>query len=171
MIEEWRDILGYEGLYQVSSLGNVKSLKRHYVPEDRLLTLTINPQSGYVMVTLVKDGSQKTKRVHVLVCEAFHGVRPDGKMALHGDGDKLNNAKTNLRWGTHQENMDDRTTHGTGVRGVQSPHAALTLSQVKMIRRRYKRFSRSNGAVALARELGVSATCITNAAKGATYVD
>lgn len=171
LTEEWRDVRGYEGLYQVSSLGNVKSLKRAFVPEDRLLLLTANPISGYVTVSLNNGIKQRTGKVHIMVCEAFHGPRPEGKQACHKDGDKLNNSKVNLRWGTQQENMNDRDRHGNTRRGEEHPNAKLNMCEVRQIRSRHKRFCKTNGARALAREFGVSDHVIKQVIKGVTYVE
>lgn len=117
--EEWRPVLGYEGYYEVSSSGRVRSLPRTAprrvkgaVPV-RGRVLTAYPDShGYPSVKLSRDGAQRRRPVHVLVCEAWHGPRPDGMEARHLDDDKTNTAPENLRWGTRSENVRDRRRNG-----------------------------------------------------------
>lgn len=103
MIEEWKDIKGYEGLYQVSNLGRVKSLKRGSI---RFGTLT---HENYLRLKLYKDGTYKNKNVHRLVAETFI-PNPENKPTVnHIDEDKTNNMVSNLEWATIKENLN----HGT----------------------------------------------------------
>lgn len=99
--EEWRAVVGFEGLYEVSDHGRVKSL-RHVIP--RLLRAS---SDRYPKVNLHGNGTRSV-RVHILVLTAFVGPAPDGMECLHADDDGHNNCLTNLRWGTHSENGDDR---------------------------------------------------------------
>lgn len=90
----------------------------------------------YLGVTLrAADGAQQRAYIHGLVAEAFHGPRPDGMEVRHLDGDRLNNDATNLRWGTRSQNMRDKERHGTAPRGERHPHAKLTDTDVREIRR------------------------------------
>ena len=81
---------------------------------------------GYLRVRITSAGKRQKRPVHQLVCEAFHGERPDGKEVRHIDGNPLNNKPTNLAWGTRSENAKDRQLHGTekatqnGLRGALS---------------------------------------------------
>lgn len=108
--EIWKDIKDYEGLYQISNYGNVKSLpkERHnrrgvYIQKEKLLSLT-NTSTGYKKVELVKDGKRKGFKVHRLVAQAFI-PNPDEKPQVnHIDGDKTNNYVDNLEWATASEN-------------------------------------------------------------------
>lgn len=112
MSEEWRDIIGYEGLYQVSSYGNTRSLERLETTKDGRKRIrpaqTISQYlhyKGYKRVTLCKDGIRKAYLVHRLVAEAFI-PNPDNKPQInHIDEDKTNNAITNLEWVTNDENL------------------------------------------------------------------
>lgn len=110
-MEVWKDIVGYEGLYQVSNLGRVKSLKRNKannygkVPE-RVLKQQINKKSGgYSQASLCKEGKYKVFFIHRLVARAFiHN--PDNKPVVnHKDGNKHNNCVGNLEWCTQKENV------------------------------------------------------------------
>lgn len=97
LVEEWRDIQGYEGLYQVSDWGNVKSLKRPRVKKDRILKCSLD-KDGYVRVDLSKDNKSKTKKVHKLVAIAFI-PNPDNLPVInHIDENKENNCVWNLEW-------------------------------------------------------------------------
>ncbi|AEK07107.1 hypothetical protein JOEDIRT_76 [Mycobacterium phage JoeDirt] len=120
--EEWRDVPGWEGLYQVSSLGRVRSVERlaiqkrwgrpnvRVVRERILKPYTSGPKPPiYLMVRLYRDGKKTQRKVHHLVAEAFLGPKPfeDAKV-LHWDDDQSNNRADNLRWGTQSENCFDR---------------------------------------------------------------
>lgn len=107
MNEEWRDVVGYEGIYQVSNLGNFRTVETKRV---RVLT---EMKSGYLAVTGFNSGKRVLFRVHRLVCRAFNGPAPEGKpLVLHTDGDQKNNRADNLRWGNASENVQDTLKHG-----------------------------------------------------------
>lgn len=118
MTERWLPIPEYEGAYEVSDLGRVRALDRI---TDRgrkwggqMMTASTMP-SGYQVVTLWRDGKQKTALVHRLVLFAFVGPAAEGMEGLHKRGNPANNALSNLRWGTHSENQIDQVSHGTHV--------------------------------------------------------
>ncbi len=94
MTEIWKDIKGYEGLYQVSSLGNIKSLKFN---KEKILIKRIQP-NGYENVILYSKGEGITKRVHRLVAEAFI-PNPDNLPEVnHKNENKMDNRVENLEW-------------------------------------------------------------------------
>ena len=107
----WKDIEGYEGLYQVSDKGEVRSLDRVErskgdsvrVRKGRVKKLNIN-QDGYYKVTLWKDNRSKTFVVHRLVANAFIPNPNNLPVVNHKDGEKTNNNVSNLEWCTVQEN-------------------------------------------------------------------
>lgn len=110
MKEIWKDIKGYEGLYQISSFGNVKSLDRYIINKNgdkqyfpgKYLTQGIS--DSYLKVTLSKNNKQRTFRVHILVARAFI-PNPENKPEVnHIDGNKKNNKVNNLEWNTRSEN-------------------------------------------------------------------
>jgi hypothetical protein len=109
MQELFRDIKGYEGLYQISNLGNVKSFKP--VSNGRILRPVY--RKGYATITLRKNGVSKVCSIHRLLAEAFID-NPDNKPCVnHIDGNKANNDLSNLEWCTHLENM--RHAFNTGL--------------------------------------------------------
>jgi hypothetical protein len=109
--EIWKDIIGYESKYQVSNLGNVKSLNYGSTKKERLLKGCIG-KSGYLQVDLCKNGIKKTKSIHVLVCESFLNHIPcKWKLVVdHIDSNPLNNNLLNLRIITHRENTSKERT-------------------------------------------------------------
>lgn len=119
--ELWKDIPGFEGLYQASNLGRIRSLDREVrhnyggiaVKKGKILSL-VKGKGGYLVVTLWKDLKQTVKRVHRLVYEAFNGQIPEGMQINHINEDKTDNRLENLNlmtpkenhnWGTHNERV------------------------------------------------------------------
>ena len=103
MNEIWKDIVGYEGLYQVSNLGNVKSLNYRRTGKERILK-PVNNGCGYLQVNLCKNWNRRLFRIHRLVANAFL-ENPDNKSDVnHKDEDKTNNCVDNLEWMTRKEN-------------------------------------------------------------------
>ena len=107
-MEEWKDVVGFEGAYQVSNYGNLRSIDRISKGKrysGKLLSKS-QERSGYIVDILSFDGIRKTVRRHRLVAEAFI-PNPDGKPEInHLDGNKINNHVDNLEWATHRENTD-----------------------------------------------------------------
>lgn len=111
--EIWKDITGYEGLYQVSNLGRVKSLDRHRkgkrgamtFVKGRILSLT-KGKHGYIQASLHKDNKQYAPLVHRLVGAAFIPNERNLSCIDHIDSNRANNCVENLRWCTTKENMN-----------------------------------------------------------------
>ena len=119
MSEEWRDVAGYEGLYQVSDQGRVKSFKWN---KERFLKPSMD-KDGYLLVTLCAGGKRKTLKVHRLVCEAFH-ENPDNKPQVnHINEDKTDNRACNLEWCTCKQNVN----HGSRNERVSKPVGQYSL--------------------------------------------
>lgn len=109
MKEVWKDIKGYEGLYQVSNLGRVKSFrvggKKNLFISEGILLNSGNSGNGYSIVVLTKKNTKKTHLVHRLVAKQFIKNEEYKSQVNHIDGDKLNNRLDNLEWNTRSENM------------------------------------------------------------------
>ena len=111
--EVWRDVKGYEGLYQVSSEGRVKSLERKFIDKigreryvKECILKPVIDRYGYLLVSLYAGGKQKNHTVHRLVCEAFH-ENPDNKPQVnHINEIKTDNRASNLEWATARENSN-----------------------------------------------------------------
>lgn len=135
---EWRVVQDFPD-YEVSSEGVIRRLvasrrkPRHY-PAGYVICQTwaqTHAKSGHgYLVVKLSHGThfrQKTKHVHHVVCEAFHGPRPSpAHEAAHGDRDTRNNRENNLRWATSLENQRDRDAHGTNNVGEAHGRAKLT---------------------------------------------
>lgn len=171
MEEIWKPISGYEGRYEVSSHGGVRSLPRVEKRSDGrlfkhpggLLKPSLAKQSGHLRVNLRRDGQSKTAWVHQLVALAFLGDRPLGCEVRHWDGNPANNQKDNLRWGTRSENIEDRRRHGVLIVGERATGAILSESEVRAIKLRLRGGEKQ---VSLAGDFGVSAVTINNIATG-----
>ena len=129
-MEEWRNVVGFEGLYEISNHGNVRSLKT-----GKIKNQTINKKDNRPFLNLWKENKQKIMRPHKLVLEAFVGICPQGMECCHNDGNTFNNHIDNLRWDTHTSNIHDRIKHGTSNRGERCGTSKLTLEQVNSIRK------------------------------------
>ena len=132
MIEIWKDIPGYEGRYQVSNFGRVKSLP-NIRRKSELILRQAAMKSGHLMVSLW-NGNGRSRLVHALVMEAFVGPRPAGMDCCHNDGDPANNRLSNLRWDTRSGNERDKKRHGrtnAGERNGRSKLKATDVAQIK----------------------------------------
>lgn len=139
--EVWRPVKGYEGRYEVSDQGRVRSffsdysrnIRRHL---PRLLSSKTD-RYGYRQVGFYDHGRRRCHTVHSLVLTAFIGPRPDGFECAHWDGDPSNNVLPNLRWVLPAENAGDKHRHGTTMRGAYHPQAKLSEDNVRSIRSLY----------------------------------
>jgi hypothetical protein len=111
MPEEWRAVVDWEGLYEVSSQGQVRSVRRKGT-RGKVLKPGLD-QDGYRKVVLSFGSVQSMHKVATLVAAAFIGPRPDDCVVRHGDGDNHHDAADNLSYGTQGENIADQVRHGT----------------------------------------------------------
>ena len=105
MEEIYKDIEGYEGLYQVSNLGNVKSLNYNHTKKENVLKPVIS-RNGYLLVNLYKNKTNKRLLVHRLVAQAFIENTNNLPCINHKDECSTNNVVTNLEWCTHKYNTN-----------------------------------------------------------------
>jgi len=138
--EIWKDVVGYEGFYQVSNLGRVRSCDR-YIEFHRGTRLhkgkLLRPRerAGYLAVALSAYGIQKDKNIHILVAEAFHGDRPRGFQVNHIDADKHNNCASNLEFISPSDNTKHAYSMGRiSQLGEKNNQATITDSDVRQIR-------------------------------------
>lgn len=117
--EVWKPVPDWEGIYEASSHGRIRSLARvvrrggHDMKvTEKLLTPNVH-NSGYLRVNLSHEGRRSEQLVHWIIASTFHGSRPDGLEIRHLDGDPTNNRSENLRYGTSAENKGDIMRHGT----------------------------------------------------------
>ena len=111
MEEQWKPIIGYEGLYEVSNFGNVRSLDRivkrwkgYSTKKGKIIIPFYESKKGYYQVTLIKDGKKKHYRVHRLVASAFLENPFNYTDVNHKDENKTNNHVDNLEWCTRKYN-------------------------------------------------------------------
>ena len=168
--ETWRPIPGFEGLYEVSDLGRVRSLvNSHRMPRHVPLVMRQETERhGYRRVMLRSSATRRHHLVHRLVALAFFGPASDGAVCNHMDGVKSNNIPSNLEWTTSKGNAahavatglypsgerhGSRTKREARPRGSAHAHSKLTEASVRDIRARH---AGGASASALAREYGVS---------------
>jgi thymidylate synthase (FAD) len=117
--ERWRAVAGWEGLYEVSDKGRVRTVSmRQGVRELHKPRKAAVGANGYDVVSLSRGGKTRTYTAHRLVLEAFEGPCPPGHVARHLDGNRAHNRLENLTWGTAEENARDRIRHGSQQRLV-----------------------------------------------------
>lgn len=174
--EEWRPVVGWEGLYEVSSLGRVRVLDRIvYVPlpcgivqqrhqAGRILALGLS-SNGYLTFCACEPGRRASFTVHTAVCEAFHGPRPSRYTAAHNNGNRRDNRSVNLRWATRKDNDRDKIEHNTLVYGNAAPWRTLSAEEAIAIWKSRGRISQSQ----LAQIYGVTRSAIAMIHQGRTW--
>jgi NUMOD4 motif/HNH endonuclease len=164
--EIWKPVVGFEGVYEVSSFGRVRGVRRTVEAwngfavakktiKERILTPTKNAD-GYRCFTLSHKNSAKPYRAARLVCSAFHGPCPEGLECAHLDGISQNDKADNLAWVSHSENCAHQKIHGTAykkARGENHGASKLTNQQVKELRSDYER---TLNYAATGRKFGIS---------------
>ena len=175
--EIWLPVVSYEGIYEVSNRGRVRSVDRTTQQLRRGVLRTVKfrgrdlkqfqDKDGYLQVKLCGVGRARSESVHRIVCRAFNGAKPsDAHEVAHNDGDKKNNIAGNLRWATKRENQSDRSRHGTGQQGENGPRARLTQHEASEIKRRSNAGEPSG---ALAKEYKISKRYVREIATGTKW--
>lgn len=133
-MEIWKNIKGYEGLYQVSDKGRVKSLERivtrkngrKFTVKERVLKPGLT-KDGYPIVALHTGNKQKTLTVHRLVCTAFHENIENKPCVNHINENKTDNRASNLEWCTYKENNNHGTHTARAAKACSKPVGQYTL--------------------------------------------
>jgi len=163
-VEVWKDVPDYEELYQVSNLGKVRSLDR-LVKGAKGLDYRIKGKTtkeaknylGYIKVRLHKEGIRKEYSLHRIVAISFVLNIELKKEVNHIDGNKLNNAASNLEWCTRSENMKHAFRTGlVSNKGEDGPSRKLSNEDVLLIR------ASNDGCVKLSKRFNVSPTSISS---------
>jgi DNA-binding XRE family transcriptional regulator len=175
--EIWKPIPGFEGIYEASSFGQIKSLARNITfgkgsikPLPEIILKQSLQKTGYLRLWLFvvengkSTGKQRPWSVHRLVLLTFVGPPPEGTETRHLDGNKTNNKLSNLMYGTKVENAADQVRHGKQRYGSQMHNAQLTEQQVVAIRQAYAK--RDVTQHELAEKYGVSTSVIANITSG-----
>lgn len=169
MEEVWAPIKGFEGVYEVSTLGRIQSLDRPQRVRGNGISLQKGQilkqwkQGNYMYCDLRLPGIKHKARVHVVVLETFVGARQPGMVACHNNGDSTDNRLCNLRWGTYKENAADKIVHGTHQYGARCPKSKLTEAQVIAILQSQKSHRE------LAKDFGVCKSTITHIKTGRNW--
>ncbi len=136
MTEQWRPVIGYEGLYEVSDLGRVKNIAAGQGRQPGKVLKASPHKQGYRLVGLNQSGKRQTFKVHVLVARAFLGPCPTGMEVNHKDGLKHRNDLTNLEYLTPKQNTEHAITvlYRPNVSGEKHGRAKITWDDVDAIR-------------------------------------
>lgn len=140
MHEVWKAIAGYEGSYEVSTLGRVRSLDKPDATSGprkgrirKLVPVGADAQQ-YLSVVLSKNNVVRCSRVHALVLETFVRARLPGEQARHLNGCSTDNRLSNLAWGTVEQNTADKFAHGSIQQGEKHHNARMTAGDVYRVR-------------------------------------
>ena len=167
--EIWRAVDGYNGLYEVSSFGRVRSLDRRLTDGRNWKGRPINPTSsttGHMSVRLCNRDGHKWFGVHRLVLAAFKGPCPDGMEGAHTNGIPSDNRIENLRWDTRAGNHADKARHGTLLRGEKNHLAKLTRGDVLSI---FEMRRKGKTQKEIAEEFRVTTANISSVLNGKTW--
>ncbi len=171
--EIWKNVVNYEKYYQVSNLGNIRSLdrivkrnNRNYLRKGKILLKSIN-NLGYETIGLTINSKTINYRVHRLVAEAFIINYSQLRCVNHLDGNKTNNSVSNLEWCSYSDNSKHAYHNKLNLsmkinrlseKGELNPNSKLTQKEVNEIRDKYVPFKYSTKK--LAEEYKVSQSCI-----------
>ena len=138
MIEIWKDVVGYEGIYQVSNLGNVKRIKLARGSGLNTIMKAAPNRNGYLRLSLCRDNRPVQLFIHRLVAAAFLGPCPDGYEVNHIDGKQGNPRVDNLEYVTSKGNSEHAVRLGLMPFGARRTNARLNDDVVREIRQLHK---------------------------------
>lgn len=172
--EQWKPVVGYEGTYEVSDHGRVRSVDRVVATRNghtrkyksRMLSAAAG-YAGYREVKLARSDKGKTRRVHDLVARAFIGAPRPRQIVCHIDSDPSNNNASNLRWDDHLGNSSDMVEVGRSTRGERAENHVLTEEMVRDARARW--VPRKMTVKMLAAEYGVNHRTLGNAVRASGH--
>ena len=165
MEEIWENIEGFEGIYQVSNLGKVKSLK---FGKEKYLSIT-KSSIGYLNTKLQLNKKNKSFLVHRLVAETFIKNEFNKSCVNHINGIKTDNRVENLEWCTHKENTEHSLKNDLIKTGCNHKQSKLSLKDIEYIRKNYKYRDGEFSGKKLSEKFNVSHTCISKIIKNKTY--
>lgn len=163
MQEIWKDVSGFEGMYQVSNLGRVKSLRN----KKPLIMRTHVNNSGYEMVRFSVKGKTYNFTVHRLVAREFCDGHTEGMVVNHKDANRLNNIADNLEWVTQKENVHDMIARGT--HSVKEAHAVAHKKRRRPViqyTKNGKEVARFKSAREASKSVNVHENCISRVCRG-----
>ena len=174
--EEWKPVPTWEGLYEVSNHGRLRSLPRKrlrihqgkirpVIYKGRLISTSL--KNGYPFANLNDSPRCEAVYVHRLVCEVWNGPPPSAKHEVaHNDGSRTNCRPENLRWATRRENMHDKIEHGTAKQLGRRNVSKLRPRDVPQIR---SRLARGELQREIAKDYGVTQSVISRVNTGDRY--
>jgi hypothetical protein len=166
-MENWRDLPGFDGDYEVSDRGSIRRAKPSpYSSVGKVLKLRLDAR-GYHRVPIRRGNVSKLVSPHIAVLEAFVGPRPDKHDASHLNGIRTDNRLENLKWESSSDNHRRKLSHGTLIHGEKHKLAKLTHAAADEIRRRW---AAGESGPRLAVEYGVSPATVWRVANGLAWM-
>lgn len=175
MEEIWKNVVGFEDFYMVSSNGRMISKERivkrkkmgDFLQKESFINGSV--YHGYIKVTLRKNGIKKNKFMHCLIAESFLGIKQDGMEVCHNDGNRKNNRLDNLRYGTRSDNTKDAIKHGTHFTPFSKKGSERSYAKINEQIAKYIKESKDSSGV-LAKKFNVSRALISNVRNKKSWV-
>lgn len=157
-MEVWKDVKDFEGLYQVSNYGRIKTLGNCFKRKEKIRKLSLNPRSGYMQVELHKNGKESKYYVHRLVADAFL-ENPDNLPCVnHKDCNRVNNHADNLEYISYQNNVNYKDAQHKRVVSFREKYR----NPIKQLTKSGEYIKTHNTPTDAAKELGIDCSQILN---------